>query len=227
MRASGSTLSPDTWLEAMTLRDAWDRTVTGPLLERSMRGVVPLRAELLMSAHGRTIEIGFGTGANLLFYPSAVTELVVVEPSLGLIERARDRLRAWGRPHTVLTHSATNTLPLDAHSFDTVVMTFVLCSVPDVQAVLAEAARLLKPKAPLLLAEHVAAQRLPWRWMQRAARPFSRAVAGCDPTRETASIMSALGWDTHGLHSQKLDLLPPVHTGLVGVAYPPNASHHV
>lgn len=205
----------------MTCRSVWDRKVVGPLMERSMRGVEPLRAALLKTARGRVVEIGFGTGANLPFYPDSVTELVAVEPSTGLIERAHERLRTWGRPHTIVTASAANTLPLEAHSFDAAVMTFVLCSVTDVEAVLAQTARLLKPGAPLLLAEHVAAGSRRWRCVQHAMRPFSTAIAGCDPTRNTGATLTALGWDTRGLHPQSIDLMRPVHTGLVGIARPP------
>lgn len=206
---------------AMMGRSVWDRAVVGPLMERSMRGVEPLRAALLKTARGRIVEIGFGTGANLPFYPDSVTELVAVEPSTGLIERAHERLETWGRPYAIVPASATHALPLEAHSFDAAVMTFVLCSVPDVKAVLEQTARLLKPGAPLLLAEHVAAGSRGWRCMQHVMRPFSKAIAGCDPTRDTGATLVALSWDTRDLRPQSIDLMRPYHTGLVGVVRAP------
>lgn len=205
-----------------TLRRIWDREVGGRLLDHGMKGVDPLRAQLLSEVRGRVVEIGFGTGSNLPFYAEGVTELVAVEPSEGLVERARPRLEAWGRPHRLVTASASRALPLDAASFDAAVITFVLCSVRDVRAVLAETARLLRPGAPLYVAEHVAAPGGSLRVAQRAVRPAWKAlVGGCDPARDTRADMEREGWATGELRDVRLALPFPVWTGLVGVAHAP------
>ncbi|MDQ3036526.1 MAG: class I SAM-dependent methyltransferase [Myxococcota bacterium] len=200
----------------------WEREVMGRLLDHAMHGVDDVRAELLRSAQGRVLEIGFGTGSNLPFYPDAVDELIAVEPSEGLADRARGRLETWGRPHALLTASASRPLPLDAHSFDAVVLTFVLCSVRDVAAVLTETGRLLKPGAPLLLAEHVAAPAGSLRTLQRAVRPaWSALLGGCDPARDTRALLAASRWDVSALRDTTLALPLPVRPGLVGIARPP------
>ncbi|WP_075097828.1 class I SAM-dependent methyltransferase [Sandaracinus amylolyticus] len=199
------------------LKQVWDREVVGRLLDHGMSGVDPLRAELLRDVRGRVVEIGFGTGANLPFYPDAVSELVAVEPSVGLAERARPRLEAWGRPHRVVSASASRPLPLDARSFDAAVVTFVLCSVNDVKAVLGEVARLLAPGAPLFLAEHVAAPRGALRQVQKTIRPaWSALLGGCDPARDTRARLDENGWDTSTLRDVALELPYPVRPGLVG-----------
>lgn len=204
------------------LKQTWEREVMGRLLDHGMAGVDPLRADLLRDVSGRVIEIGFGTGANLPFYPPAVRELVAVEPSLGLADRARPRLDAWGRPHSIVTASASRPLPLDARSFDAAVVTFVLCSVKEVRPVLDEIARLLAPGAPVYLAEHVAAAAGPMRVAQRAVRPAWKAVlGGCDPARETRALLDEAGWDTRTLRDVRLELPLPVRSGLVGVARAP------
>lgn len=204
------------------VRRAWEREALGRLLDHGMRGVDPLRADLLRGVEGRVLEVGFGTGANLPFYGSSVHELVAVEPSEGLADRARERLAAWGRPHELVIASASRPLPLDPASFDAVVITFVLCSVRDVGAVLRETARLLRPGAPLHLAEHVAASRGPLRIAQRAIRPaWGALLGGCDPARDTRALLADEGWDVAGLHEEALDLPLPVRPGLVGVARPP------
>lgn len=206
-----------------SLRRAWDREVGGRLLDHGMKGVDPLRAELLRDVRGRVVEIGFGTGANLPFYREGVTELVAVEPSEGLVDRARPRLEAWGRPHQLVMASASRPLPLDPGSFDAAVITFVLCSVRDVPAVLAETARLLRPGAPLYVAEHVAAPGGALRATQRALRPAWKAlVGGCDPARDTRAAMEREGWSTGELRDERLPLPVPVRPGLVGVALAPH-----
>lgn len=187
-----------------------------------MRGVDPLRRELLRDVRGRVVEIGFGTGANLPFYPEGVTGLVAVEPSEGLADLARPRLEAWGRPHQLVTASAARPLPLDAASFDAAVITFVLCSVRDVHAVLEETARLLRPGAPVYLAEHVAAAGGPLRATQRAIRPaWKTLVGGCDPARDTRALIERDAWDTRELRDVRLDLPFPVGPGIAGVARTP------
>ncbi len=203
------------------LRRTYDREVLGRLLDAGMRGVAPVRAELLAPLRGRVVELGFGTGANLPHYPAAVTELVAVEPSEGLAALARARLAAGPLAHRVVVGSASRPLPLDAGSFDAAVVTFVLCSARDVAALLAEARRLLAPGAPLHVAEHVAAPGPALAMTQRVIRPAWRAVlGGCDPARDSRAALEAAGFDTTGLRDVRLALPFPVGTGLVGRAIP-------
>ncbi len=200
---------------------AYDREVLGRVLDAAMRGVEPLRAKLLADARGRVVELGFGTGSNLPFYPEAVTSLVAVEPSEGLAELARERLRRSGRAHEVVVGSASRALPLDAHSFDAAVLTFVLCSVKRVPDLLAEARRLLAPGAPLFIAEHVLAQTRATATAQRLVRPaWKAALGGCDPARDTRALLEAAGFDTREVRDETLALPFPVKSGLVGVARP-------
>ena len=197
----------------------YEEHVLSFILERGMRGVDPLRAELLAPARGRIIEIGFGTGTNLPYYPEAVTSLVAVEPSAGLARVAEARLRAWGRPYELIERSASNTLPLPDQSVDAAVLTFVLCSVRRVPELLAELRRLLRPGAPVFIAEHVVAQHRLHAGAQRALRPLWRAcLGGCDPARDSRGALEGAGFDTEGLTPRALGLPWPVRPGLVGVA---------
>jgi SAM-dependent methyltransferase len=198
------------------------REVLARLLDHGMRGVEVLRGPLLARAHGRVLEIGFGTGANLPYYPAAVTSLVAVEPSQGLASHARARLARWGRPHQVLVQSGGVALPFPDASFDVVVITFVLCSVRRTAPLLAEARRLLKPGGPLLLAEHIAAEPGPLRALQTALRPAWKAcVGGCDPTADPRPALLAAGFELSGLQTLTLGLPLVVRPGLVGVALAP------
>jgi ubiquinone/menaquinone biosynthesis C-methylase UbiE len=197
----------------------WDREVLGTLLDHGMKSVDPLRARLLGAARGRVLEIGFGTGANLRFYPAAVESLVAVEPSEGFADTARARLAAWGRPSELVVRSAADRLPLDAASFDSAVVTFVLCSVRDPVALLRETARLLRPGAPILLAEHVAAPDRARRAAQRAIRPAWKVIlGGCDPMHDARRSLREAGLDDRDVADEELEMPWVVSSGIAGAA---------
>lgn len=111
------------------------------------------RAELLAGASGDVLEIGAGTGANLPWYPPSVGRLLLLEPDATMRKRLARRAPAKA---TVLAGRGRQ-LPLGTGTVDTVVSTLVLCSVGDVDEVLAEVRRVLRPGGRLLLLEHVAA----------------------------------------------------------------------
>lgn len=196
----------------------YEREVLSRLLDHGMRGVDGVRAELAAPLTGRVLELGFGTGAMLPFYGAGVTELVAVEPASELAAIARRRLAESGRAHQLIEASATRPLPLDAGSFDVVVVAFVLCSVERTAELLGEVHRVLKPGAPLVLAEHVEGSGARRR-AQRAIRPLWRAaLGGCDPAKDTAALVRAAGFDTTALERRELELPWIVQSGLVGRA---------
>ena len=110
-------------------------------------------------ARGRTLEIGAGSGLNLAHYPEHVTELVLSEPSLHMLEQLRSQIRV--QPPRVssweLVQAGAEELPFDDGSFDTAVGTYVLCSVEDPARVLREVSRVLRPGGHYLYLEHVRA----------------------------------------------------------------------
>ena len=116
-------------------------------------GLSQRRRELLAAARGRTIEVGAGTGLNLVHYP-AVPELVLAEPNPNMVKRLRARVEHSLRVAEVV-QAPGERLPFPDDSFDTAVMTLVLCTAPDPEIVLAEVARVLRPDGLLLFLEHV------------------------------------------------------------------------
>lgn len=141
------------------------------------------RARLLSAAAGATLEIGAGTGLNLEHYPEAVTRLVLVEPDRHMRRRLGKRLEGLGRSAEIVDASVER-LPFPDATFDTAVVTYVLCSVPDQGEALVEIARVLKPNGRFLFLEHVrsADPRLARR--QDRIRPLYNLV-GCNPNRDT------------------------------------------
>src|ERR1700735_3961548 len=118
------------------------------LARRSDRaGQARTRERLLANAEGTTLEIGAGSGANLPWYPKTVTELVLADPSPYMLDHLRSSLASvseWPATGSVsLADAAFPSLPFGDATYDTVVVTYVLCSVADVPAALREIARVL------------------------------------------------------------------------------------
>jgi ubiquinone/menaquinone biosynthesis C-methylase UbiE len=146
-------------------------------------GMREQREQLLASAEGATIEIGPGTGLNLEHYPEAVTRLVLAEPDRHMRRRLEQRAEALEASAEIVDASAEE-LPFSDATFDTAVVTFVLCSVRDPDAALAEIARVLKPNGRLLFLEHVRSADPKIAKGQDRIRPLYNLV-GCNPNRNT------------------------------------------
>ena len=108
------------------------------------RGMRDRRAALLAGARGRVLEIGAGTGLNLPFYPPELDALVLSEPQEGMARRLQSR-RDRERPDARVVRASADALPFADASFDAVVSTLVLCTVPDPEAAVAEVAACCVP----------------------------------------------------------------------------------
>jgi ubiquinone/menaquinone biosynthesis C-methylase UbiE len=147
------------------------------------------RRQLLAAAQGATIELGAGTGLNLEHYPEAVARLVLTEPDRHMRVRLCRRVEALSATAEVIDASAEQ-LPFADATFDTAVVTLVLCSVPDQRAALEEVARVLKPNGRLLFLEHVRSDDPKVAKWQDRIRPICNLV-GCNPNRETLAAIEA------------------------------------
>jgi SAM-dependent methyltransferase len=181
-----------TWGRAFAL--GYDRL----LAPSEEAGLGEERRKLLAQASGRTLEIGAGTGVNLQHYPPAVSELLLTEPFGPMFAQLREKASASGRPAEVI-QAPGESLPLADHSFDTVVLTLVLCTTPDPQAVLREVARVLRPGGLFLFLEHVRAEqpRLA-RWQNRLERPWMFFGHGCHCNRDTLATIEASSLEVQG-----------------------------
>ncbi len=200
----------------------YDRMTAGT--ERA--GLAQMRQELLATASGRVLELGAGTGHNLEHYTDAVTELVMTEPDPHMAKRLRERLASdpgAARNPSVVEASAED-LPFDDGSFDVVVSTLVLCTVPDPLRALAEARRVLVEGGKLLYLEHVRSNRPGLaRWQDRLERPWGFFAAGCHPNRDTGQLLADAGFWIDSLEDTKLPKAPPIVRPVIrGVAQRPS-----
>ena len=168
--------------------------------DRMQRGYEELlgdrRRRLLSGVSGRLLELGPGTGVNFVHYPAADRiEWHGVEPNPHMRERLIPRARERGFEPGFCELERSRLLADDA-SFDFVVSTLVLCSVPDLDATLAEIRRVLRPGGRLVFLEHVAAPRGTWRRrVQDAVTPCCRWLAdGCHMNRETGRHIEQAGF---------------------------------
>lgn len=182
------------------------------------------RAELVGGLAGRVLEVGPGTGANFAFYPEAVTEVVAEEPEPYMRDRAR---RAAGEAPVPVTvgDAVADALPHADQSFDAVVCSLVLCSVPSQADALAELRRVLRPGGELRFYEHVLARDGRLARTQRTVTPIWRRVSGgCHPDRDTVAAIRAAGFEVERYrHFPFLPtrLVAPVAPHVLGVARRP------
>ena len=141
------------------------------------------RIQLLAHARGDVLELGMGTGLNLAHYGD-VTSLSSVEPSAVMRAKAEERARALGKTVRFETAFAEK-LPFADASFDTVVSTFVLCSVRDLDRAFQEIRRVLRPGGRFLALEHVRSESANVAAMQDFVVPvWKRLLGGCHPNRD-------------------------------------------
>jgi SAM-dependent methyltransferase len=198
---------------------SWARAFAGmyePFLWVGERaGVRSLRNELVKKARGCTIEIGAGTGLNLAHYPDDLAELVLLEPDPAMRSRLEKRLTHGGR-RARLVDAPAEQLPFADASIDTVVSTFVLCTVDAPDLALREIARVLRPGGQLLFMEHVRSDSPTLaRWQDRLAGSWHRFARGCRCNRATAELIATCGLAVDDVHEASWRAMPPIVRALV------------
>ena len=191
-----------------------------PMMARTEKaGLADRRRTVLQHARGRVLEVGGGTGANLPFYGEAVEEVVFTEPEEPMARRLERKL-ASSRLRARVVRAPAEQLPFEEASFDSVVSTLVLCTVPDQARALAEIHRVLKPGGQLLLIEHVrSGDAKVARWQDRLNGINRRIGHGCNCNRETLAAVERAGFRIEHVERGSLPKAPAITRPLVvGVA---------
>jgi ubiquinone/menaquinone biosynthesis C-methylase UbiE len=159
-------------------------------------------------AEGEVLEIAVGTGRNLPYYPDGV-RLSGVELSPAMLEIARTRARELGREIDLRVGDA-QALEFPDESFDSVVCTLSLCTIPDDRAAVAEVRRVLRPGGRFLLLEHVRSPLLPIRTAERLLEPLMLRFEADHLTREPLDNLRAEGFAIERLERSKLGIVERV-----------------
>lgn len=174
----------------------YQRHILPFLLHHAMKqqDLMALRRRLLPAASGRVLEVGIGSGLNLPLYGSAVASVLGIDPSNELLAKAAQAARALPLKVDLLACGAED-IPAPAGSFDTVVTTWTLCTIPGAERALKEMRRLLKPDGRLLFVEHghspeprVAA------WQDRLNPLWTRCAGGCNMNRPIDALIRGAGF---------------------------------
>lgn len=159
-----------------------------------MKSAQPLRQRVCEGLTGEVVEIGFGSGLNIPFYPPAVTHVAAIEPADVGWQLAQKRLRAASIP---IDRSGLDgqKLPFPESTFDSALSTWTLCTIPDAAAALQEVRRVLKPGGTFHFVEHgLAPDENVRRWQHRLDPLQQRVFGGCHLTRRIVDLITDAGF---------------------------------
>lgn len=167
------------------------------------------RSRIVPQAEGDVLELGCGGGINIPFYdPSKVRSFAGLDPSPALLERSRDAARDKGMAADI-RGGIGEAMPFVDASFDTVLVTFTLCSVDDQQQVLGEMRRVLRPGGKVLFLEHGRAPDPGVRRWQRVIEPVWKRIGGnCHLTRAITGAYEAAGFRLAAAERQYMPKTP-------------------
>lgn len=182
----------------------YDRHILPHLIDFAcgMGAVMKARSQIVPLAKGRVLEIGIGSGLNLSFYdPQRVEVVVGVDPSAAMQRLARERAERCQVPVEMIALELGQIQAADA-SFDDIVCTFTLCTIPDAVSALREMRRVLKPGGRLLFCEHGLAPDLPVvRWQKRLTPLWKPLAGGCHLDRDIPALIGAGGFHIRQLET--------------------------
>lgn len=179
------------------LKRRYDERVLPVAIDRlcGASAFAPLRAATVAGTHGTVLEIGFGSGLNLAHYPAEVDRVLAVEPSGRAVGLAARRIAAAPFAVDIIGLDGQQ-LPLDDASVDGAVSTFTLCTIPDVDAALAEVRRVLRPGGAFHVLEHGLADDARTRRWQHRLDPLQQCLAGgCHLVRHVPSLLERAGFE--------------------------------
>ncbi|WP_292387868.1 class I SAM-dependent methyltransferase [Methanosarcina sp. UBA5] len=149
------------------------------------------REEALSSLSGKVLEVGVGTGRNLKYYPAGCS-VIGIDNSVGMLEKARKKAKGM-KNITLLLMDAEN-LEFPDNSFDYVIITFVLCSIPDPVKALKEMRRVLKPSGELIALEHMRSINPLIARVEDLVNPITFFLIGVNVNRNTVRNIEKAGF---------------------------------
>jgi ubiquinone/menaquinone biosynthesis C-methylase UbiE len=189
----------------------YDRHILPVLLNAAMsaKPITYQRRKVVPRAEGRVLEIGFGAGHNLPFYdPAKVTHLWALEPSNEMRARAAQRVAESPLDIEFLGLPGEQ-IPLDDNAADTILITYTLCTIPDVMKALGQMRRVLKPGGRMLFSEHgEAPDEGVRRWQQRITPVWKVIGGGCHVGRPIPKLIQDGGFAVEDMQTMYLPGTP-------------------
>jgi ubiquinone/menaquinone biosynthesis C-methylase UbiE len=189
----------------------YDRYILPVVLNAAMstKPIRYQRKKVVPRATGRVLEIGFGAGHNLPFYDaSKVSHLWALEPSKEMRERAAERVSQSSIPLEFLDLPSEE-IPLGSEEADTILITYTLCTIPDVMKALGEMRRVLKPGGKMIFCEHGEAPDADVRkWQERLTPAWKFIGGGCHVGRPIPKMIIDSGFRIEGMETMYLPGTP-------------------
>ena len=176
------------------------------------------RARVTGGLSGEVLEVGFGSGRNVAHYPDAVTRVRAVDPATGARRIAAGRIAARGVPVEFVGLDGQD-LPLPDGAVDHVLITWTLCTIPDVARALGEVQRVLRPGGTLHFVEHGRADDARTvEWQDRLTPLWGRVAGGCHLNRPITELVSASGLTLGDVASYRVPRTGPFGVMVEGTA---------
>jgi len=176
------------------------------------------REKIIPLATGNVLEIGVGSGLNLLYYMSKVKNLTGIDPSEDLWRKNNINLEKLPFNFQFIKAQAEN-IPLANNSFDTVVVTYTMCTIPDLNKAFSEIKRVLKPTGKLLFCEHGKAPEKGIQKYQTIINPFWKRIGGgCNLNRDIPILIEKNGFTIEKLETMYLPGWKPASFNYWGIA---------
>ncbi len=154
---------------------------------------------------GNVVEVGFGTGLNVPYYPTAVSKVFAVEPSRVCMRLAEERI-AHSEVPVELAGLTGERMDLPSESFDSVLSTWTLCTIPGIEQALGEIRRVLKPGGTFHFVEHGHAPDVKTARWQRRIEPLNKKLAGgCHLTRRISEYVETAGFQIEHLDTYYIE----------------------
>lgn len=181
------------------LYDIMEYPIERFLFQKYRKKVIPL-------AKGKILEVGVGTGKNLPYY-SRTSELTAIDFSSGMLEIAQKRQYQLNLDHINLLEMDVQNLSFQDNPFDTIISTFVFCTVPDPAAGLRELYRVLKPGGEALFLEHMKSNWAIINIHLYIMNTFTKTILGTSMIRETQRNIEKSGFKIISVENLKLDII--------------------